>query len=380
MSHPMAESTTRSPETLRIFLCGDVMTGRGIDQVLPHPGDPRLHESYMRSALGYVELAERAHGPIPKPVELSTIWGAALEDLQRVSPHARIVNLETSITRSDAYAPKGINYRMTPENAGCLVAAGIDCCVLANNHVLDWGEDGLIETLAVLDSLGIRTAGAGRTLAEAGAPAILTVAGSGRVLVVSCASVSSGTPRDWAAALDRAGVNLLPDLTDSGVEQVVDQVRRARRPGDIVIASIHWGPNWGYDVTAEQRRFAHRLIDRAGVSIVHGHSSHHPAAIEVYRDRLILYGCGDLLNDYEGIAGYEAYRDDLALMYFAAVDAARADLVALEMVPLQIRHFRLIRPSDDDVAWLCTRLNRASAAFGTRIGVGAGGRLVLSWR
>ena len=86
--------------------------------------------------------------------------------------------------------------------------------------------------------------------------------------------------------------------------RVADAVGR-QRPDDLIIVSVHWGSNWGYDVPEEQRRFAHALIDKAGVSVVHGHSSHHPKAIEVYRDRLILYGCGDFLNDYEGIKGYE---------------------------------------------------------------------------
>ena len=73
-------------------------------------------------------------------------------------------------------------------------------------------------------------------------------------------------------------------------------------------------------------RFAHWLVD-GGVDIVHGHSSHHPRPIEVYRDRLILYGCGDFIDDYEGIEGYEQYRDDLVLMYFATLSPATGELI-----------------------------------------------------
>ena len=158
---------------MKIFLCGDVMLGRGIDQALPQPCAPRLHEASMDSAVGYLQLAEQANGPIPRPLDFAYVWGAALEELNRAQPHARIINLETSITRSEAYEPKGINYRMSPENAGCLATAGIDCCTLANNHVLDWGRAGLLDTLATLHQLRIKTAGAGRDLAEASAPAIL---------------------------------------------------------------------------------------------------------------------------------------------------------------------------------------------------------------
>ena len=99
---------------MKIFLCGDVMLGRGIDQVLPQPCAPRLHEAYMDSAVGYLRLAEEANGPIPLPLGFADVWGAALEELNRARPHARIVNLETSITRSEDYLPKGINYRMSP--------------------------------------------------------------------------------------------------------------------------------------------------------------------------------------------------------------------------------------------------------------------------
>ena len=138
------DHTKPSPnKPIRLFLCGDVMTGRGVDQILPYPCDPRLHEPYMDSAIDYVRLAEQAVGPIPRAVDFSYVWGAALEELSHARPDARIINLETSVTRSDAWLDKGINYRMSPENAACLRAAGVDCCVLANNHVLDWGRAGL---------------------------------------------------------------------------------------------------------------------------------------------------------------------------------------------------------------------------------------------
>ncbi len=126
--------------------------------MLPHPGDPRLYESYIKSAVGYVELAETANGPIPKPVAFSYIWGEALEVLERRAPDVRIINLETAVTTSEAWEKKGINYRMHPENISCLAAAKIDCAVLANNHVLDWGEPGLIETLETLKKANVKTA------------------------------------------------------------------------------------------------------------------------------------------------------------------------------------------------------------------------------
>ena len=361
---------------IRLFLCGDVMTGRGVDQILPHPCDPALHEGYAQSALDYVRLAENHSGPIRRPVDPAYIWGAALDEWRSRKPDARIVNLETSVTRGEDYLDKGINYRMSPENADCLTAAAIDCCVLANNHVLDWGHDGLRDTLATLQRLGIKTAGAGLDLAQASAPAILPIAGKGRVLVFSFAVASSGTPRGWAARPAAAGVNFLNDLSEATAGRVCDQIGRAKRDADVVVVSLHWGPNWGYDIEPEQRRFAHTLIDRAGVSVIHGHSSHHAKAVELYRNRLILYGCGDFLNDYEGIEGYAEFRGDLPLMYFADIEAASGTLVNADIFSLLIRRFRLVRPPAADVAWVQQTLARESAMLGTAVAP-AGGRPAL---
>lgn len=378
-SSPAGLQRDEEAKRIRLFLCGDVMIGRGVDQILPDPCPPGLHEDYASSAADYVGLAEAANGRISAPADLAYIWGVALERLRRWRPDARIVNLETSITRSETFEEKGINYRVSPENAECLRVAAIDCCVLANNHVLDWGRAGLIDTLDALERMQIETAGAGRALGEARRPAILDVPGKGRVIVASVALPSSGAPLHWAATEDAAGVNLLPDLSQESLARVCETLRDARREGDLLVVSIHWGPNWGYEIGDSQRRFAHELIERAGASIVHGHSSHHAKAIEAHRNRLILYGCGDFLNDYEGIAGYEGYRGDLALMYFADIDAASGDLVALEMAPMRIRRFSLEEAPPADVDWLARRLDRESAPFGVRVTKGAAGTLTASW-
>jgi poly-gamma-glutamate synthesis protein (capsule biosynthesis protein) len=375
--HPSSQPAP--PPTLRLFLCGDVMTGRGVDQVLAHPCDPELHEGYVSSAVDYVQLAETANGPIPRHAGPAYIWGAALDELKRMQPDARIINLETSITRSEDYLPKGINYRMSPENADCLTAAAVDCCVLANNHVLDWGSAGLCDTLATLDHLKIKVAGAGHNADQASAPAVLEIAPKGRVLVFSFAATTSGTPRSWGASQASPGVNMLRGLSKASASSVCEQITRLRQPHDVIVVSLHWGPNWGYEVEDEQRQFAHALVDGANVSIIHGHSSHHAKAIEIYRHRLILYGCGDFLNDYEGIGGYESYRGDLALMYFADIDLTTNDLARLEIVPLQIRQFRLSHPSSQDVDWVRQTLDRESRQFGAGVVRTPERRLVLSW-
>ncbi len=343
--------------SLRLFLCGDVMTGRGIDQALPHPVDPVLYEPYVRDAREYVDLAEKANGPIPRPLSFDYVWGEALQELERASVDLRIMNLETAITSEEAPWPdKGIHYRMHPLNIGCLSTARISACSLANNHVLDWGNSGLSETLRSLDAVGIAHSGAGNNAEEAAAPAVLTVEGKPRVLLFSFGSTTSGIPREWSATSSRAGVNLLDDLSDATAARVADQMRHHRKPGDLLIASIHWGSNWGYDIPSKQIAFAHRLVEE-GVAIVHAHSSHHVKAIEVFKGRLILYGSGDFLTDYEGISGYEEFRGDLALMYFVELDSQTGQLVSARLVPMQMRRFRVERASAADARWLCDLLN-----------------------
>ena len=345
--------------TIKLFLCGDMMTGRGIDQILPRPSEPTLHESYLHSALDYVRLAEQVSGPITRSRGFTAIWGDALDVWRRAAPDLRIANLETSVTRGEDWIDKGINYRMSPENAECLRAAGLDCCALANNHVLDWGVRGLLDTLDTLKSLGIRTAGAGRTAAEAAAPTVLDVPSKGRVLVFALAAESSGVPRDWAAGPDRPGLNLT-GLSGADAHAVAERIGRVKRPGDVVIVSIHWGANWGYAVPESQARFARALIDQAGVSIVYGHSSHHPKGLELYGGRLILYGCGDFINDYEGIGGYDEFRPGLSLMYFPEVDPVSGVVKGLTMTPMRIRRLRLERAPPEDGRWLAHLLTERS--------------------
>ncbi len=175
-----------------------------------------------------------------------------------------MINLETSITTSEDWQPKGINYRMHPANLPVLGAAGIDVCVLANNHVLDWGRRGLLDTLAELARQGIRTAGAGRDLAEARAPARIELGPGegGRLLIFALALASRNTGRQdrtrtrggrapadlrpgpglqehWAAGVDRPGVFFLPALTVPALDELKALIRRWQRPGDRVLVSIH---------------------------------------------------------------------------------------------------------------------------------------------
>ena len=374
------QSQAERSDIITLFLAGDVMLGRGVDQVLPNPSDPRLYEPSINSATDYVALAETANGPIPRPVDFAYVWGDALAELDRTRPDLRLINLETSMTTSEECLPKGINYRMNPANAPCLKAAGIDCCVLANNHLMDWGHAGLEETIKTLEDVHIKTAGAGRNGREAEAPAIFDISGKGRVIVFAFGSGTSGIPDDWAATENRPGVNLLPNLSRRSVGRIAEKVRAVKQPGDIVVASIHWGSNWGYGVPRAQITFAHDLIDSAGVDIVHGHSSHHPKAFEIYKGKPVLYGCGDFLNDYEGIGRHEQYRGELGLMYFPSFDPATGRLTRFTLTPTRIRKFRIQHAVPTETDRLVDVLSREGAPLGTAIARDQQGRLLVLWQ
>jgi poly-gamma-glutamate capsule biosynthesis protein CapA/YwtB (metallophosphatase superfamily) len=342
-----------------------VMTGRGVDQILPHRGNPTLHEAVVDDARTYVTLAEQASGQIPLPTDFEWPWGEALTVLDEFAPDVRLINLETAITADGEFAPrKAVHYRMHPENIPCLTAIRPDACALANNHILDFGTQGLADTLQALTEAGLCGVGAGLDAEQAERAAVVTLRDGRRAVIASCGMESSGIPRRWAASDSRPGVALVKDFSDRSAGQIAERVLASKRPGDAAMVSVHWGSNWGYDIEAGQAHFAHRLVD-AGVDIVHGHSSHHPRPIELYRGKLILYGCGDIIDDYEGIGRYDAFRPELRLLYFASIDPDNC--VTLRMVPVRTRKMRLERVAHDDAEWLRSTLDDISRQFGTRV-------------
>lgn len=354
----------------RIALTGDIMLARGIDQIQRSRVDPELHEPAVRDARDYIALAEEASGDVPRDVEPAYVWGDSLATLSDFAPHATVLNVETSITRSDDFDPtKGIHYRAHPDNAAILSQVPAPVCTLANNHVFDLGRRGFEETLATLDATGLPRCGAGLQRTEARRPATVPrtthVASSPadgspppRVVVIGCCTGDSGVPREWGAGEEAPGVFYLDRLYRGTAEDVARIAARERTPGTVVVVSIHWGGNWGYRVGPEQREFAHALIDTGAVDVVHGHSSHHPRPFEIYRDKPVLYGCGDFINDYEGIRGHESYRPTLTVLYLVTVDPETAAAGEVRLVPFEIRRFRLHAATGEQSEWIASRLER----------------------
>lgn len=266
-----------------------------------------------------VRLRHRWQPPIP--------GGEALPLLVALQPDLRIVNLEAAVTTADRPWPgKAVHYRLHPANVACLQAAGIDACCLANNHVLDWGLNGLAETL--------------RSLHQVQGPARLPLPEGGRLLLFAWALASSGVPLTWGARLDQPGVALLPAIDRGTAKWMSGCIRRQRCRGDRVVVALYWGANWVPVVPEAHRWLARQLIDLAEVDVVYGHSSHHPLPLEIHAGKLILYGCGDLINDSEGLPLHGPWRSDLVCCHLLDLDPDTGALLGLTLNPFQL-HRRL---------------------------------------
>lgn len=371
-----------------LLLCGDVMTGQGIVPLVPPSGAPPRS---MRSALDYVhDAASATPSPgaeaaasapadtLPRPVCFEYPWGDALSLLRKESPDLRLANLEACITARGTPASPQSHARLPPQQLPVLAALGIQGVVLAGPHALDWGPYGLHDTLLSLRQAGILGVGAGHDGAEAAQEARWPLPGRGRLRLLAYGHASCGVAASAAAAERQPGINWLRDLDARGVAAIAARIGAQREEGDIVVVSLHWGPQWGYEVTAEQRRFAQALVDVAGVDLVWGQASRHPRPIEVHHGRLILYGVGTFLKDAGVASGHEALRPELAAVYLPRL-AADGSLRELRLWPLRVHLFRLKRACASESQWLARTLGAACRCHGTSLAPQPDGSLRLAW-
>ncbi len=389
-----ATDTHNQGDGVRLFLAGDVMIGRGIDQLSPWHCDPLLHEASVKDAREYLQLIfseqkrmkgenDQETGDVAQLIATARaqwptyVWGFALTVLSHLRPHFSLVNLETALTCRSAtpWPRKAVHYHSHPENVHLLTVAGVEVACVANNHSLDWGAEGFADTLQTLWQAGIGAAGVRDAAAVAATNTYSMNASSSsgwsksrvQVKVAAAATWSSGVPNGWDSF-----INVIPLRSSSDVLPAVAKLKKdngfiQKQRGELWIASVHWGPNWyGAPPSEIERRFAQACID-AGFNLFHGHSSHHVRGLEVYRGKLILYGCGDLITDYEGIhvhgggdmssSSAVLLRGDLGAMWFPTLDLNNGRLLALVAVPTTLRRFQLQRPSSTDVERLAELIN-----------------------
>lgn len=373
-------------DSIRFGFTGDVMIARAIDAILPTRVDGTLHEPYVKHANEYIRLAEQQSSPLDQDKLMEKgyryVWGDLMEELRNM-PDYLVMNLETSLTTSNDWEKgKAIHYRAHPKNVEVLEEIGVKLVTLANNHVLDWGIGGLQETMRTLNESGICYTGAGYTEKEAKRPSHEIISDNmipNRkneenkvcVKVLAIGFPSAGVPLQWAASDVKPGVYVAENTDTSTAETIMNgflENEVSMQPKNCInIVSLHWGPNWGWGLCDGWRDFAHKLIDK-GAHMVIGHSSHHVKGVEIYNGKMIAYGMGDFLNDYEGIVGqgHDVFRGDLTCLYLPSVDSKSGDIIDLLMVPCKIKNLKVSRATDaEDIEWLRSTISNEGTVLGT---------------
>ncbi|MBV0925065.1 CapA family protein [Halomicroarcula limicola] len=323
------ESTCPAPvstnETVRLGFVGDVMLGRNVND--------RWRD------------------------EPAGVWDGMLDRIDALD--GLLLNLECCVSaRGERRPGREYYFQAHPDWAiPALERAGTAFASSANNHVLDYGPTALTDTLAHLDAAGIPTAGAGRDRESAFEPAVFAVDDLDVAVVAATDQSPSYAARGDAAGSAYAPLKSADRLTRNWVGDAV--VRARERDPDLLVVSLHWGPNWEVEPSETQRSFARWLIDR-GADVVHGHSAHVIQGVETYRGRPIIYDAGDFVDDYvvkDGLHNNWSFLFELAV--------SNGTLTALDLVPVEIERERVTPAGGTAARWLRDRMRTLSAPFET---------------
>jgi poly-gamma-glutamate synthesis protein (capsule biosynthesis protein) len=285
-----------------------------------------------------------------------SFWGTTLPVLQAAD--AVFANLECAITRHGrrwSRTPKVFHFQAIPEAIAVLRAGNVRAVSLANNHVLDFETEGLLDTLRLLDQAGITHAGAGRNLEEASRPALLEVGG----ITLALLSATDNEP-PFAAGPEQPGVWYLDLGADpAAVQDLVRGARAARQVGgQLVVVALHWGPNMVEYPPQVFRRAARRLIETA--DLVWGHSAHVFQGVERVGSRLVLYDTGDFVDDY---VVDPDLRNDWSFIFLLDVEGTR--IVRLRLLPVRLRYAQVDLATGEEARAICDRMIARSAPFDT---------------
>lgn len=319
-------------EKITIGLAGDVMIGRGV------------HDAITNNGYSYP-------------------WGNVLPLLKNTD--LNIINLEAALTNSTKKVWKTFNFKATPDRIKTLTQANVTAVNLANNHILDFSEEGLIETLQTLDEAGVKHTGAGMNEKEAEKPIILTL----KSTLLGILGFTDNEP-GWKAGTFTSGVNYIDISNEQDCHKTLMKITKLRKQTDLVIVSIHWGPNMQAEPEQYFIDFAHAMIEH-GADIVHGHSAHNFQGIEIYKQRLILYDTGDFVDDY----AVDTYlRNDHS--FFFIVEVSKQQIKKLVLIPVLISKCQVNLAEGEDYKWCMQRITKLSAKFGTTISTD--GEIMLS--
>lgn len=283
----------------------------------------------------------------------SYIWGNLSPIMQ--STDFNFVNLENTLTTSEKIVPKTFNFKSNPAHATCLTLANIAGVNLANNHMLDYAEEGLIETLNSLNETNIKHVGAGKNLEEASTPIIIEK-NDIKIGFLGYADY----PEKWTATPTQPGINY---IRIGDVTRIKHDISQLKKNANIIVVSMHWGPNMRTHPTEEFINFAHKIID-SGADIFHGHSAHIFQGIESYKNRLIFYDLGELIDDY---AIDPILRNNCSI--FVLVTCNKKEMISFKVVPLFIDHMQVNKATGKNHEWISERIKKLSAEFNTEVNI-----------
>jgi len=311
---------------LRLLLAGDAMLGRGVDDMIARHGvDWPL--AGLKPALAGADLFA--------------------------------VNLECAITAADTWylgPAKAFYFRARPAAAELLRRAGVGLCTLANNHALDAGPEGLLDTLDILRRHGIASVGAGADAKAAWASAVLQVAGQ-RLGVLACCDHQP----DFAAGPHSPGIAYLDVADPDQVDALLGRVRSLAAAVDHAIVALHWQPNWVPRVSADYQSLAQRLVE-AGARLVWGHSPHHFLGVQWLGSSVVLYSTGGLIDDYAVDA---QFRNDRQLLF--EIGVAPDGVERVRTLPLRLELARTKPAEGADRRWIARRFAALCAEHTSRV-------------
>jgi len=268
-------------------------------------------------------------------------------------------NLECPLSKDGVKVTKPFVFRAKPEYAECLEKAGLDMLSLANNHALDCGRDGLVETQKHLKARGIRWCGAGATHAAAQVPEVMEVRGLKIAFIGYCDFMPEGT--FWRE--DR------PTIAMADAERVTTAVAAGRKAADVVVVSFHWGVEYSTRPSKRQIELAHAATD-AGADLVLGHHPHVLQGLEVVpagkskagRRSLIAYSLGNFVFDSP-----QKWTKATANTMLLRCKLNKSGLVSAEVVPARIEEFRPRLATGKEAKLLLARVMVLAGELGTKV-------------
>ena len=354
--------------------------------------------------------------------EFTYVWGNTINIIK--GSDFSLINLECSISsRGKEWnkTNKVFHFRANPDAINVLNSAAIDYVALANNHILDYDVEALLDSVNLLNKNNISHSGAGKNLKEAIKPAFMKKKlkpksskinsncnyefeeknNSKNAITIGVISLTDNEPQ-WEAKGNSAGINYVPIVLDSEkyYYRLKNCIEKVRKKSDLVIVSSHVGPHFRETPSEKYVNFAHKIIE-FGADIYWGHSNHMPQGIEIYKynndkddynnnsngnnnKKIIMYDCGDFIDDY-AIDPY--YRNDLSFIFLLHLninkkykfkknnnnDNNNKENILLqnsiiELIPVKINNFRVntISFDDNDADLIIERLYKRCSNLGTK--------------